>query len=320
MACAVMVLVLGSSQGAWAQPISEDARRYFQAGVALLQDPEGERVEEAYRQFKAAYAISPSPKILGNMGFCAMRLERDGEAIDAYARYLREVGDVDPEERAQIAHDLQTLSVGTARISVEVNKPGVQLLDVRVPVQGSRITNVYGPLNARIEIGIRPGHHIMTAKLEGYEDKVWEFEAYAGARERYAFSMKPRATQMPSQPHESKANPVPWLVTGVGAAMLLSGAITGVIAAGKTKDIENQCPQDRCPSNFDLSSARSDASTFVRITDVLLIGGGVVTVGGLVWGLFFNHPRQEPVATARYVRPGVACTGTGCSAFVGGHF
>src|SRR5690242_12924037 len=62
--------------------INEEGRRHFNAGVALLQDPEGEKVEEAYREFKTAYDVSGSAKILGNMGFCAMRLERDGEAID----------------------------------------------------------------------------------------------------------------------------------------------------------------------------------------------------------------------------------------------
>lgn len=76
---------------------SEEARSHFAAGVSLLQDPEGEKVEEAYREFRTAYDLSGSPKILGDMGFCAMRLERDGEAIEAYTRYLREVPDIDAE-------------------------------------------------------------------------------------------------------------------------------------------------------------------------------------------------------------------------------
>ena len=86
--------------------INEEARRHFAAGVQLLQDPEGEKVEEAYREFRTAYDVSGSAKILGNMGFCAMRLERDGEAIEAYSRYLREVPDIDADERAQIVRDL----------------------------------------------------------------------------------------------------------------------------------------------------------------------------------------------------------------------
>ena len=70
--------------------ITEEARQHFKAGVNLLNDPDGPRYEEAYREFKAAYAASASYKILGNLGLCAMKLERDGEAIDAYEKYLAE--------------------------------------------------------------------------------------------------------------------------------------------------------------------------------------------------------------------------------------
>ena len=124
-------------------PISEEAKRHFHAGVALLQDPEGEKVEEAYRQFRTAYDLSGSSKILGNMGFCAMRLERDSEAIDAYTRYLREVPDIDPEEREQIVRDLQTLNIGLSRITIEVNLPDVTIIDVRVPNRGPHISYAY---------------------------------------------------------------------------------------------------------------------------------------------------------------------------------
>src|SRR5579885_3303968 len=75
-------------------PITEEARTHFAAGVALLQDPKAPRYEEAYREFKAAYAASPSYKILGNLGLCAMKLERDEEAIVAYEKYLKEGKDL----------------------------------------------------------------------------------------------------------------------------------------------------------------------------------------------------------------------------------
>ena len=155
---------------------------HFAAGVALLQDPEGEKVEDAYREFQKAFEISQSPKILGNLGFCAMRLERDGEAIEAYSRYLREVPDIDNDERAQIVRDLQTLTVGVARLTITADKPGVRLLDVRTPTRGERVTNVYGPFNGKIDIGVRPGHHVITAKLADHEDAVWEVDAFAASR------------------------------------------------------------------------------------------------------------------------------------------
>jgi hypothetical protein len=279
-------------------PISEEAKRHFNAGVNLLQDPEGERVEEAYREFKSAYDISGSPKVLGNMGLCAMRLERDGEAIDAYSRYLREVTDIDADERAQIVRDLQTLTVGVVRVTLTVNVPGAIVLDERVPVRGAHVTNTYGPVNDKIEVGIRPGHHVITARLAGYEDATWVVEAYTGGKDQHAFTMKERIVASPGPEREaspSLAGPI--LVLSTGALMLGAGAVTGVIALNKTNDIADRCPNDVCPRSFDLDSERSRARTFVGVTDVLLIIGGVTALGGLYW--LFRAASSEPKPTAK---------------------
>jgi len=292
--------------------ISEEAKRHFAAGVTLLQDPEGEKVEEAYREFRTAYDLSGSSKILGNMGFCAMRLERDGEAIDAYSRYLREVPDIDADERAQIVRDLQTLTVGVARLTIEVDKPGVRLLDVRIPVRGDRVTNTYGPVNGKIELGIRPGHHVITAKLPDHEDQTWEVEAFAASRDKHAFAMKPRVIADASGgPRDGRGpNLGPWIVMGIGGAMLVGGAVTGIVALGKTSDIEEKCPGDQCPRSFDLDAERSSAKTFVRVTDVLLIGGAAVTLGGLGWLLLGGSSPKEPPKTG-LVRNAVPSAGCG---------
>lgn len=302
--------------------ISEEARRHFAAGVSLLQDPEGEKVEEAYREFRTAYDLSGSAKILGNMGFCAMRLERDGEAIEAYSRYLREVPDIDADERAQIVRDLQTLSVGVARLTIEVDKPGVRIIDVRIPVRGERVTNTYGPVTGKLEIGVRPGHHVITAKLNDHEDATWEVDAFAASREKNAFVMRPRlvASTAPAPADSGRGtNAGPWIVMGIGGAMLLGGAVTGIVALGKSNDIEDKCPGDVCPRSFDLDGERSSAKTFVRITDLLLIGGGVVTAGGLGWLLLSGKSEKEPPKTA--LRSGVSipmptagCGPDGCRA------
>jgi hypothetical protein len=287
--------------------ISEEARTHFAAGVSLLQDPEGEKVEEAYREFRTAYDLSNSPKILGNMAFCAMRLERDGEAIEAYTRYLREVPDIDADERAQIVRDLQTLTVGVARLTIEVDKPGVRIIDVRIPVRGERVTNTYGPATGKLDIGVRPGHHVITAKLPDHEDATWEVDVFAASRDRNAFTMRPKAasTAGGARGDGGSSNVGPWIVMGVGGALILGGAITGVVALGKTSDIADKCPGDVCPRAFDLEGERSSAKTFVRITDVLLIGGAVVTLGGAGWLLFSggSHEKEPGKAASRARAP-----------------
>lgn len=289
LAVGALAFLLGSAPAS-AQEISDQAKRHFSAGVALLQDPEGEKVEEAYRQFKTAYDLSASPKILGNMGFCAMRLERDGEAIDYYTRYLREVADIDPEERAQIVRDLQTITVGVTRVSIEVNAPDVTIIDERTPVRGAKVTNTYGPLKgSKIDIGIRSGHHVMIAKANGRQDAVWELEAYAGGKESHAFVLPEVRTSTegsaPAVVKDDRPSAVgPIILLATGGAMLVGGGITGLIALNKTSDIEEQCPGDRCPPSFDLRGERSSARTFVSVTDLLLLVGTVAVLGGLYWG------------------------------------
>src|ERR1700677_4255465 len=90
---AMSVAALAPSAGAADEVvITEEARTHFSAGVALLQDPKAPRYEEAYREFRAASAAPPSYKILGNLGLCAMKIERAAEAIHAYETYLKEAG------------------------------------------------------------------------------------------------------------------------------------------------------------------------------------------------------------------------------------
>ena len=109
-AIGALVLAVAAPALAGDVPITDAARKHFSAGVNFMQDPDGARYEEAYREFKAAYAESPSWKILGNLGICAMKLERDGEAIDAYKKYLQGGGtQLGAAERAQFSRDLSTL-------------------------------------------------------------------------------------------------------------------------------------------------------------------------------------------------------------------
>ncbi len=284
-------------------PISEEARAHFKAGVNLLQDPDGERVEDAYREFKAAYAVSASSKILGNIGYCAMRLERDGEAIDAYSRYLRDVKDIDAEERAQITRDLSTLQVGLVKLEIKVNEIDARVSDVRVPVKGGPITNAYGPVRGRIEVGVRPGHHLVTVRVEGFDDAVWELDALAGSKESRTFEMKKKQAPAPTVPTtpalSTTTAPVgAWITVGIGGALLAAGTITGILALGKTSDIASACPNNTCPASYDLDGNRSSARGLVRATDFLLLGGGLIAAGGLTWLLLSGGSARATTAAA----------------------
>src|ERR1041385_21749 len=198
-----LLLLTGSLSGtARAQDaqVSETARQHFKTGVAYLTDPDGARYEEAYREFKAAYADSPSWKILGNLGITSMKLERDGEAVEAFQKYLQGGGNqIDPAERAQMERDLMTTQSGLVWVNIRCDPPNAFGVDERAPLSGRAIVNRYDlAADGALRVGVRRGHHKMTAKLDGFEDNSWEFDAEPGAEQTHEYKLeRPKAAPPP---------------------------------------------------------------------------------------------------------------------------
>ncbi len=121
---------------------------------------------------------------------------------------------------------------------------------------------------------------------------------------------------------EERSSPVPYIILGTGGAMLAGAVVTGVIANGRVSDLEDACPGDRCPEEFDLGGERTSARRTVIATDVLLAGGVAVAATGAVLAIV-QHNRHAGAGDdedeAR-VRVGAACGPTGCSVALQGSF
>lgn len=269
VAMGVGLVALGLAMPAWAADvvISDEARAHFSAGVNLLQDPDGARYEEAYREFKAAYATSPSWKILGNLGLSAMKLERDSEAIDAIKKYLAEGGKkIDADERAQFQRDLSTLESGVAQLVLQTEPPGAVIEDERRPASGQPIQNSYSG-NGPLQIGVRPGRHRFTAKLAGRVDAVWEVELSPRQQASHTFTLAEPAAAAPAAPAPAAPTPAPtaavdtgsaksgngmrtgaYVAFGAGVVGLGVGTIFGLKAKGNYREA-NDITSDNCPSS-----------------------------------------------------------------------
>jgi hypothetical protein len=305
-------LLLAPTARAQDVTISEKARIHFTAGVRLLQDPGGARYEEAYQEFRVAYADSPSPRILGNMGLCAMKLERDEEAIHAYEKYLASVPNLDPLERKQIESDLVTLKASLVRVTLAVSTSDVRIADVRTPVQGAPITNVYGPLPAgSIQLGIHPGHHIVTVRRDGYQPSAWEFDAVPNASVSHTFELRELAAHPgtppalppvrepvpPTPPPDAHPRPTPtsvWAMTGVTAALGIATAVTGGLAVSKRGAYDAINDGTRVP---DATSLRDTGQRLNVATDVLL--GTTVAAAAVTVILYVARPSVRQAAVPR---------------------
>lgn len=293
-------------------PISERARAHFSAGVNLLQDPDGARYEEAFREFKAAYAESPSWKILGNLALAAMKLERDGEAIDAYQKYLAESGsNLDPEERDQVKRDLSTLTAGVVGLELTNLPEGASVVDERVPVQGAPVRNQYDVLEGAAKLGVRAGHHRLTARAAGFQDEVWELDARPGSAQSHAFGMKPvekssgvsgdiALSPQPSAGTWSTQKTVAVVAGGVGVVGAAVGTVFFLSYKSKNDDAKAVCAGSAdCPegSAAQHASLVDDARSARTLT---YVGWGVGVAGlGAAAVLYFTAPKGEQPQTAR---------------------
>jgi hypothetical protein len=309
--------------------ISDEARAHFSAGVNLLQDPDGARYEEAYREFKEAYAKSPSWKILGNLGISAMKLERDSEAIAAFKKYLAEGGkQVDAEERAQFQRDLSTLESGVAPLVLQTDPPGATIEDERYPASGQPIRNSYsaeGPL----QIGVRPGRHRFTAKIAGRVDACWEVELSPRQQASHTFTLPEPVAAAPAPALPVVAPPPPAPVVDTGAAKPSNGLRTGAYVAlgvgvvglgvgtifglsAKNKYGQgNDITEDNCPGSgpcelpgslFDeRESLGKDGDTAKTLSIVGFAIGGVGLATGVTLFVLSNK-KKEGAATA-HVEP-----------------
>ncbi|NRA36065.1 MAG: hypothetical protein HRU17_22320 [Polyangiaceae bacterium] len=307
--------------------ITESARAHFRAGVNMLQDPDGAQYELAYQEFQAAYRDSPSWKILGNLGIAAMKLERYGDATEAFEKYLSGGGmALDPVDRAQYQRDLQTLKTSVVTVTLTVVPPGARILDERIPSRGAAILNRYKLQDDGTKtLGIRPGHHRLTIRSAGYNAHVWEFDATSGDKLSHEVVLKsedagaaatapvaaaPEAAT-PAPAPVATERPVPTSVfiglaaTGVFA---VGGGIVGVMAMGKNSDFQDANSGDDPAAAEEL---RDSGTMLNLIADGML--AGAVIAGAVTTYLYMDRPEVSvPKDSAKFrVLPSVTAGGAG---------
>jgi hypothetical protein len=291
----------------------DPGRQTFSAGVRLLQDPDGARYDDALPLFRKAYELTGSWKVLGNLGLCFMKLERYGEAIATYERYLSEgKGDIDPDERAQVIADLRAMQAQKVTLRVRLEGSGsAQLRDERRRPSGNVLLNSYS-LAESTTLVIAPGEHAFTASAGGRQ-QAWSIKLEPGSEVAHTFDLSPGAPAASAKtaPNErassaSSQSPsrVPAYVAG-GVTLLLAGgtAVTGVMMLDKRSHYQAINGQPG-RSRTELEDAREAANQLGLVSSVLfgatLVGAGVTT-----W-LFVSPPggaRTEQARPALWIAP-----------------
>jgi hypothetical protein len=291
-------LILATAAPALAQDPAkiEQAKKHMQAGAAFYNDPSGHKCEEALREFGKAYELSGSLNALKGMAVCNLELERDGEAIEQFAAYLKGKGDkIEAADKQQVESDLNALRAAVVKITITVDRPNVKITDVRTPSRGYPITNVYQVGIQGKKLGIHPGAHTFTASAEGSPDLVWKIDLSNGGTYDHAFEFeKAGAGAPPSTPGDAGAQtsrpisiPV-WIAAGTTVA--LTGVTVGMMvrANGIASNYNDQ--NGRAPRSV-LEPLRDDVNNANLLADIFL-GASVAGLATTVV-LFVLRPTKQ---------------------------
>jgi hypothetical protein len=298
--------------------ITETAREHFKAGIAYLEEPTGAKYEEAYREFKTAYAESPSYKILNNIAVCSLYLERDGEAIDAYERYLAVApkDEIPSKKREQIDSDLKRLKAGLVKLELRVTPTHFVLVDLRKTAQGTEVVNRYTAVNGLLSLGIHPGVHQLTLSADGYTAQTWELEASPATTQTRTVKLTPVSapspetvtappatektptivTAPPETPKKSSKTPlyVSAIATGAFAA---TATVTGLLALSKKSDLEKL---NEDPANHsEAVSAHDSSKRYALFCDISLIGTAL-SAAVTTYFIFATPGGESPPKSAKH--------------------
>jgi hypothetical protein len=324
---AALFVALLSSMPAFAEDAKvEEGKRAFKAGVIFLQDPDGARYEEARVQFRKAWELTGNWKVLGNLGLCSLKLERDGEAAEAYEKYLA-VGakEIEAAERTQVERDLAALKAQLVHVKVQLPDASGTIVDQRERSRGDIVGNDYRVTGVSMELGLHPGHHVLRARLPRGEAK-WEVDLEPGATVLHRFELAPAAAPPPpsappsSGPSTIAASSAPppepepnskmlaYVVGGVGVVGIGVGAVFGLQTLSKKSQRDEVCHDGFCdtPAGLDYDKDARSAAT------ISTIGFGVGLVGVGVGAYLLLRPSSSgPARQAWWIAPAVGARSEG---------
>jgi hypothetical protein len=291
--------------GAYAEDDSATARALFDEGRALMDQNDAVK---ACPKFEASLKLAPKASTALNLGVCFEALGKHASAWSAFgtAETLAQ-REANEERRALAVQKRAEAEAALARIQIHAEA-----------TEGLEITLDGKPVLAAMlgsSLPIDPGKHTVAARAPGKKTWTKEVEVPGDkalipvdipALEADNAGPQPDAVPKPEpiSPDEQGGGGISaaaWVGFGVGAAGIVVGAITGIVAISKTNAIEENCNDEVCPATE--RAAIDDATIVANISNVSFAIGAAGIIVGVV-GLFLPTGGDDEAALAPVIGPG----------------
>ncbi len=292
-----------------AEGSAENKAAARELGIQGIQLAQQDDCAAAIPLLERAETLFHAPTILGTLGECQVRVGRVVEGTENLNRVAREqLADNAPpafvraQERARevLAEALPKI----ARLTIVIAPEGTPGLEVTV--SGAPVSNALIGAARPTD----PGEREVVASAPGYITAKQTVLLTEGANEtvELTLAVDPHA-RLTSDGVSSSVDPVRhsggtstqrilgYTGVGLGGALLIAGGVTGLMAWGKEKSLEENCPdKNRCDEAYadDLESGESLAT----MSTVFSIAGAAIGVGGVVLILTDSTPPERKTAAA----------------------
>lgn len=281
----------------------EEATVHFKRGTEFYDEND---FRGALIEFKRAYELVPSWKILFNIGQVEMELKNYAGALAAYTRYLREGGpDVPAGRVAQVNADIERLKGRVGRIGIRTTDGAEVLVD--------DLSVGHAPLPEPVLVNA--GRHEVKVMMAGHPPQTRVIDV-AGQQELTlvlplavptAVEEAPATVQQDRSPRPPSKLPmvVSWSVTGALAATAGVFAVMTYTRDSRLEELRDTYPVDKQALEDQADRRRSAALLADGFAAAALVASGV----SLYLTLTRPATKEAPRTALRVTPTGAALVG-----------
>lgn len=286
------------------------ARQHYDRGRELEDDGD---LAGALVEYEQAQSLRPVFRLERHLGRVCRGLGRYLDALNHYRAFLEEGGELVPEERR----------AAVLSILAELRE---QLATVRLTAPEGAEVIINGEVVGRAPLSeplvVDPGELITEVRLEGHRPFRNALTLVRGQIHEMTIYLEPLPREEPSEPPVVEEplppppveNPEPsdgsprraafdrgwfWSGVGVSSALLVTGAVFGVLTLVELDEFESVNRSNRSDEDDELlreSQRRGEA--FGVVADVLLFSGAAFAVATVIVGLFTDFEGEDDEASA----------------------
>lgn len=307
--CALLffLVVLSFCCRGWTADADASAKAKFEIGKQLFSEGDYSGAADSFRR---AYQQKPTWKLLFNIGQAEAAAKRYGLALEAFEKYVAEAGDELSEERsAEVHREIRRLRdmVGVLNITTE---DGAEVYVDDVPRGTAPIhSGIAVAAGVQHQVTVHVGDEILTEEgvqvLGGrtveltltIENGNESGEKSAPAEPAESTDAGQSTSSREQHARARRLKRIGAVTTGLGAASLVAGGITGAVSLKKNSDLKNNCELGvDCDSDY--QRVQDQRNTFGNVSLVTLGVGVTAATVGLILLVKAKKHRDEQAVVA----------------------